>query len=59
MNAIVKNWKTTAGAVLGVLVFLAGYFHIGVPVVGDWGQIIGMVVAAGSGLLAHDKPKAE
>ena len=54
LKNIFSDWKTTVGAIAGVLIFVAHYLELPVPVVENWGDLIGMILAGGSAAIAKD-----
>lgn len=54
-DRVFRDWRTTAGALLGVGIFLAGHFDIEIVPFHDFGEMIGIFIAGITGLLARDK----
>lgn len=54
-----KSWKTTVGAILGVIIFILGAIDFPVLGVGSWGESVGVILGLlGVGIPARDNDKS-
>ena len=53
-----KSWKTTVVGIIAAIIFAIGEFNIAIPVLGSWGEVIGILGGiAGIGWFARDNDR--
>ena len=58
MKNLNPGWKKAIGLIVAAAIFGCGYAEIDIPLIGGWGEMIGMGVAVVTGLI-KGKDKAE